>query len=136
MIKVFLTLGKAPNPRIHRRCSPAGAALTVSLCALLCGVTLARTQGPSANEKFRLATEAMRAGHLDEAGKGFEAVIASSPSFAEAHFNLGLVREEQGRNDEAVACFQKALALKPRLHGGNLFLGVAEYRLNQLDHAL
>lgn len=50
--------------------------------------------------------------------------------------NLGLVRAEQGRDQDAIASFQKALSLKPRLRGANLFLGVAEYRLNQFDRAL
>src|SRR5882672_995824 len=56
-----------------------------------------------------------------------------APTFAEAFLNLGLVREEQGRHEEAIADFQKALQLKPRLRGANLFLGIAEYRTNKLD---
>jgi tetratricopeptide (TPR) repeat protein len=78
----------------------------------------------------------MRAGRLDEAAAGFASVIASSSAFAEAHFNLGLVREEQGQNADAVASLQRALQLKPRLRGANLFLGIAEYRLNHLDRAI
>ena len=77
----------------------------------------------------------MREGKLDEAAPLFSEVVKQAPDFAEAHFNLGLVREEQGRFDDAVVCFQKALALKPRLHGGNLFLGISEFRLNQLSAA-
>lgn len=91
---------------------------------------------PDAVDKFRLASEAMRAGNFDEAAAGFSAVIKEAPSFAEAHFNLGLVREEQGQHDEAIASFKKALSLKPGLHGANLFLGVAHYKLNQFDQAL
>src|SRR4029077_2409288 len=48
----------------------------------------------------------------------------------------GLVREEQGRHEEAIANFHKSLQLKPRLRGANLFLGIAQYRTNQLDAAL
>jgi tetratricopeptide (TPR) repeat protein len=77
----------------------------------------------------------MQRGDLNAAGDEFEAATKAAPVFAEAHFNLGLVREEQGRLDEAIASFQKALALKPRLHGANLFLGIAYFRLNQLDKA-
>src|SRR5258706_15848651 len=87
------------------------------------------------NESFRQASAAMRQGNLDEAAAGFSSVAQASPTFAEAHFNLALVREEQGRHDDAIASFQKALALKPRLHGANLFLGIAEFRLNHLDKA-
>ena len=109
----------------------AGVCILVLAC---CSSLLA--QGPSANDRFRQATEAMRVGRLDEAAEGFAAVIASSSAFAEAHFNLGLVREEQGRNADAVASLQRALQLKPRLRGANLFLGIAEYRLNNLDRAI
>ncbi len=90
----------------------------------------------AASEIFRQASKAMQRGDLDVAGDGFAAAAKAAPAFAEAHFNLGLVREEQGRFDEAIASFQKALALKPRLHGANLFLGIAFFRLNQLDKAL
>jgi tetratricopeptide (TPR) repeat protein len=91
---------------------------------------------PDAEDKFRGASEAMRAGNLDEAAAGFASVVKEAPAFAEGYFNLGLVREEQGRHDEAIASFEKALSLKPRLHGANLFLGIAHYKLNQFDLAL
>src|SRR6266481_1696330 len=91
---------------------------------------------PEIAEKLRMASEAMRAGNIDAAGEGFAAVVKESPNFAEGYLNLGLVREEQGRHGEAIANFQKALRLKPGLRGANLFMGIAEYRINQLDVAL
>lgn len=106
------------------------------LLAWLWAAQSAAGQGTPVNNRFREATEAMRAGKLEEAAQGFAAVVATSPGFAEAHFNLGLVREEQGKNEDAIASLQKALALKPKLRGANLFLGIAEYRLNQLDPAI
>jgi tetratricopeptide (TPR) repeat protein len=93
-------------------------------------------QDSASDENFRRATQAMHAGDLEAAGESFAALTKTSPAFAEAHFNLGLVREEQGRFEEAIASFQRALALKPRMHGANLFLGVAELRLNRLDRAI
>ena len=77
----------------------------------------------------------MKRGDLNAAGEGFSAAAKAAPSFAEAYFNLGLVRHEQGRLDEAIASFEKALSLKPRLHGGNLFLALAEYKLGRFDQA-
>src|SRR5260370_41586606 len=78
----------------------------------------------------------MRTGTREPAAQGCAAVVKEAPSFAGAHLNLGLVREEQGRHEEAIASFQKALLLNPKLRGANLFLGIAEYRLNQLDKAI
>ena len=92
-------------------------------------------QSPDVNAEFARATQAMRDGKLDEAGAGFAAVLKQAPTFAEASFNLGLVRQEQGRYDEAIQSFERALALKPHLHGANLFLGISEFRLNHLDKA-
>jgi tetratricopeptide (TPR) repeat protein len=108
---------------------------TLCWCLVLAALSssLAVAQTADINQRFRQATQEMRSGQLDAAAEGFAAVAAAAPDFAEAHFNLGLVREEQGRNEEAIASLQKALALKPHLHGANLFLGVAEYRLNQFD---
>jgi tetratricopeptide (TPR) repeat protein len=103
---------------------------------LYLGEPLCAQMASDASEIFRQASEAMQRGNLSVAGDGFETAAKAAPAFAEAHFNLGLVREEQSRFDEAIASFQKALALKPRLHGANLFLGIAYFRLNQLDKAL
>jgi tetratricopeptide (TPR) repeat protein len=106
------------------------------LAFLLCGGEVARGQDKGVTDQFRQATEAMRSGRLDVAADGFSSIVRTSPTFAEAHLNLGLVREEQRKNEEAIASFQKALAIKPRLRGANLFLGIAEYRLNNLDKAI
>jgi tetratricopeptide (TPR) repeat protein len=91
---------------------------------------------PATAEKFQQASEAMRSGNLDAAGDGFAEVIKQAPTFAEAYLNLGLVREEQAKHAEAIGDFQKALQFKPKLRGANLFLGIAQYRSNQLDAAL
>ena len=112
----------------------AGLAQCMCVWLLIAGRASAK-QAPSIEEQFRQATQDMRAGRLDQAGDGFAAVVAAQPSFAEAHLDLGLVREEQGRNDEAIASLKKALQLKPRLRGANLFLGIAQYRLNRLPQA-
>ena len=103
---------------------------------MLCGVlTLGQAQSADVAAEFARATQAMREGKLDEAGAGFAAIVKRSPGFAEAYFNLGLLRQEQGRYEDAIPSFQKALTLQPGLHGANLFLGIAEFRLNHLDQA-
>jgi len=107
---------------------------------LLAPMEIAHSQtaqtSPAITERFQRATEAMRAGNLDQAGDGFASIVKNAPQFAEAHLNLGLVREEQGRHADAIVSLRKALELKPRLRGANLFLGIAEFRSNRLDDAI
>ena len=89
-----------------------------------------------AAESFQRASEAMKRGDLNLAAAGFAEAAKASPTFAPAHFNLGLVREEQGRFEEAIVSLQTAVRLQPGMHGANLFLGIAHYRLNQFEPAL
>ena len=110
--------------------------LGLILWIFLSSAVLLQAQSPDTATQFTQATQAMQQGDLDAAATGFSEIVKQQPSFAEAHFNLGLVREEQGRYDDAIASLQKALKLKPQLHGANLFLGIAEFRRNHLDQAL
>jgi len=125
-----------PKPFSSFRCWRVLRTQALGLAISVCAAYVACAQSAPVSERFQQATQAMRAGHLDEAAEGFQAITAAQPGFAEAHLNLGLVLEEQGRNEQAIASFQKALTLKPSLRGANLFLGVAEYRLNHLDKAV
>jgi tetratricopeptide (TPR) repeat protein len=107
------------------------------LCFICFSRDLACAQaGAGTNQAFHQATTALREGRLDDAAAAFEGIIQSAPSFAGAHFNLGLVREEQGKFREAIASFKRALALDPQLPGANLFLGIAYYRLNEYQPAI
>src|SRR5437764_15315067 len=104
------------------------------MALLFCLASPVRAQvTPDGTDAFQRAADAMRRGDLNAAGEGFSASTKASPAFAEAHFNLGLVREEQGRFEEAIVSLQKALSLKPRLRGANLFLAVAYYRTNRFE---
>ena len=78
----------------------------------------------------------MRAGHLEEAAQDFAKAVSLSPSFAEAHFNLGLVFLQQKHYENAIASLNRSLALKPKLRGANLFCGIAHYRRNEYDEAI
>jgi len=120
---------------------PGRALLPPKALLILCAVwviapTLFAQSPAGLDDRFRQASEEMRKGNLDAAADGFAAIAKEAPSFAPAHLNLGLVREEQGRHEEAIASLQKALLLNPKLRGANLFLGIAEYRLNWLDEAV
>src|SRR5262249_19256556 len=52
--------------------------------------------------------------HWNEAGAAYEHALAVDPAgTADTWYRLGNVREEQGRDPEAAACFEKAVALEP-----------------------
>jgi tetratricopeptide (TPR) repeat protein len=115
----------------------AARGFTLGLGFLLLSLASIRVfaQTSNAPPEFIQATQAMREGKLEEAAAGFAAAAKRQPTFAGAHFNLGLVDEELGKYDEAAASLHQALKLKPHLHGANLFLGIAQFRLNRLDDA-
>jgi len=126
--------GQAKCHNALRQLERAAALLFILTC--VAPPAMRAQTSPAAEDQFRQASEAMRSGNLEEAGNGFAAVTKAAPTFAEAFLNLGLVREEQGRHEEAITSLQKALGLKPRLHGANLFLGIADFHLGRLEPAV
>jgi len=85
---------------------------------------------------FHQGTQDLRDGRLAEADAEFARAAALRPDFAEAHFDLGLVRLQEKRFDEASSSFERALKFKPTLRGANMFLGIARYRKNDYDGAI
>jgi tetratricopeptide (TPR) repeat protein len=69
-------------------------------------------------------------GKLDEAAVRFEESARARPDFAAAYYNLGLARERQGRDDEAIAAYTRLLELDPQNADGrnNLARVVARQR--------
>jgi arylsulfatase A-like enzyme/Tfp pilus assembly protein PilF len=53
-------------------------------------------------------------GDLVRAREAFSAAIAADPAAARAHNGLGVVAAQQGRPEEAVACWKRAVELNPR----------------------
>ena len=60
----------------------------------------------------------------------------SSPSSAYAHSNLGNALKGKGQVDEAIACYQKAIELDPKLAAAHNNLGIALQDKGQLDEAI
>ena len=100
------------------------------------GSALAQSSDAHLAAKFREATEAQRAGQLNEAAAAYSEVVRMRPNLAEAYVNFGLVRYEQKRFENAVELLEKALAIKPSLGAARLFLGISYYSLNRLEPAL
>lgn len=85
---------------------------------------------------FQRGAEAMRAGHLEQAADDFLRCLAAQPNSPEVHFNLGLVRFQQGRWIDASKELSGALKSNPDLRGADLFLGISNYRLDRYGDAV
>jgi tetratricopeptide (TPR) repeat protein len=75
-------------------------------------------------------------GWLDESIASLTRAIRLSPTFAEAHFGIGLAWYYKGQMDAAIACWRKAIALDPKLAMAHTNLGSALKTKGQLDEAI
>ncbi len=50
---------------------------------------------------------------LRDAERALQVALRSDPYFADAHYNLGLIRRQQNRGDEAIQAWQRAIELRP-----------------------
>jgi len=86
-------------------------------------------------EASMLAMQQYNLKNYEVAAGLYNIVLAKNPS-AENYNNLGVTLHEMGRNEEAVATFDKALALKPDLAVGYNNRGNALLKLERYDEAL
>ncbi|MEO0420241.1 MAG: tetratricopeptide repeat protein [Pseudomonadota bacterium] len=74
-------------------------------------------------------------GQLHEAQKAFCELERLAPTFAGAPYNLGLVMESKGADQDAIAAYSRALKLDPNLAQAQNNLGGVCLRLGDLDRA-
>lgn len=72
----------------------------------------------------------------EEAAAALAILLAEQPGNVTAWYRLGNVRGEQGRDDEALDCFERAVALDPAHAKSWNNLGTANQRLGREDEAL
>src|SRR5690348_1434571 len=82
--------------------------------AVLCGLQ-ADAQQQAAESDMRLGATAMQARHYEDAEHDFRKVVAAAPDYAEGHLNLGLALLREAQLPEAIASFEKAAQLDPKL---------------------
>jgi serine/threonine-protein kinase len=71
-----------------------------------------------------------------EAVRFLTAALALRPESPGAHYNLGIVLEQNGQADEAIACFRKAIELDPKLAAAHTSLGTALADKGQADEGI
>ena len=82
------------------------------------------------------ANAALKAGQVDEAIAGYEAVAAKVPNLPELYQNLGLAYSRKKDLPKAEAAFRKALELKPELTDAHRALSVILYEKGNRPEAL
>jgi tetratricopeptide (TPR) repeat protein len=75
---------------------------------------LAQSPAQRASALVDAGVELSNRGRFNEAGDKFVQALAVDPNFAEAHYLLGLVRQQDGRLDAALLSFRAALKINPR----------------------
>jgi tetratricopeptide (TPR) repeat protein len=97
-------------------------------------------QSPEAGAWYetRLAEIHLGAGQLKEAARHYEAALARAPRYYVALAGLGRVRTAQGRFDEAIASYKKAVAVAANLpmlaELGDLYARAGQDFLARLNH--
>jgi len=90
---------------------------------------------PEITALFDAAHAHYGAAQWNAAGDAYEQALALAPQDALAWYRLGNVREEQGRDADAVACFERAVALDPAHARAWNNLGGALQRLGRAPSA-
>jgi tetratricopeptide (TPR) repeat protein len=75
-------------------------------------------------------------GDLDEAADCFVRAAWGTKDFALPHYNLGNVRQRQGRYAEAIAAFREAIRIQPRHVSAHTNLGTALLDEGRVEEAL
>lgn len=77
-----------------------------------------------AKKEFERASEASKAGRIDDAIAHFRKAIAFYPQYVMAHNDLGAQLLAQGKLDEAAEEFRRAIELDPKAFNPRLNLGI------------
>lgn len=85
---------------------------------------------------FHDSLELHRQGRLEEAARGYEAVLAADPTHVEALVHLGILHLNQHQPDEAEALLRRALARAPNSADALVNLGSALQALERGEEAV
>jgi serine/threonine protein kinase/Flp pilus assembly protein TadD len=77
-----------------------------------------------------------RADELDAAVADLAQAIFLAPAYPTAHFDLGVMRDRQGKWDDAIACYRKAIALDREFAEPYINLGSALNKKGDLKEAI
>lgn len=97
--------------------------------------TRAANLGPEDATLFQRALDEHRDRNLPVAEKHYRALLARTPDFLPARFNLGLVLDAEGRTADAFEAFNAVGKIKPDFPAVQMFIGIEEFRLGRMEAA-
>jgi tetratricopeptide (TPR) repeat protein len=84
---------------------------------------------------FQRALDAQRDRNLATAERDYRDLLARTPGFLPARFNLGLVLDAEGSTAEAFDTFNAVAKINPDFPALQMFIGIEGFRLKRLDAA-
>lgn len=84
---------------------------------------------------FQTALAAQQNRDLPTAEKGYQALLARTPEFLPARFDLGLVFDAEGKTAEALDAFEAVQVIEPTFPAVQMFVGIENFRLGRLEAA-
>lgn len=96
----------------------------------------AKLRTPSAEDLKNVALDYVLLNDYDDADNWMRRSLQMNSKDPDAWYGLGRIRYTKGRFQDAVECFQKALALEPRSVKAENNLGLAYEGLNRTDDAI
>jgi tetratricopeptide (TPR) repeat protein len=94
-----------------------------------------RQEQPSPWPPLNLAVSLISRNRLDEAVARLHEALSYDPKFSQAHYELGLVREKEGKFEEAIVPLQRAVELDPSYPEPHYALGRIYQREGKRDEA-
>jgi tetratricopeptide (TPR) repeat protein len=95
----------------------------------------ARYRRPNADELLTVASDYVLLGDYVDADKWFSDVTRETPQNADAWYLLGRTKYNESDYHPAIACFERALALRPKYIEAENNLGLAWRDLNDMEKA-
>jgi Flp pilus assembly protein TadD len=117
---------------------PGCLVLWLGICPLLWGQGAAgnRATAPQFTQFFAQGSQALQQGDNAAAEQAFRQALALAPQSVEILNNLAISLSRQGRDEEAIATYERALKLKPGDSITQRNLGVAYFRGHLYKNAL
>jgi Flp pilus assembly protein TadD len=119
----------------YAQAASAPASAPVPKAAAAAPAVTEKPVDPAVQRAFDEARQALAAGRVEQAEKGFKALTQSNPELGGPHANLGLIYRQAGKLAEAQAEFEQAVQASPRQPVFHNQLGITYRQQGQFTKA-